>query len=87
MKKGDLSINIIIVAAIALIILVIISVLIFGTGRQITQAKSCTGLGGQCISTGESCSDLNLNTGVEDENWILHPTAQCPTDQKCCIKQ
>jgi len=84
MKKGDLSINIIIVAAIALIILVIISVLLFGTGSQINRAKSCTGLGGQCIQDGESCADIGYGS---EETWVQHYTAQCPEDQKCCIKQ
>ncbi len=85
MKKGDLSINIIIVAAISLIILVIIAVLIFGTGSQINRAKSCSGLGGMCISEGESCSDYNdAGTG---ETWVRHATAQCQdTEQFCCVK-
>jgi hypothetical protein len=85
MKKGDLSINIIIVAAIALIILVIISVLIFGTGRDIIFAKSCKGLSAdnQCIPSGGSCSDIS-----DTENWVPHPTAQCqPKEDMCCIKQ
>jgi hypothetical protein len=84
MKKGDLSINIIIVAAIALIILVIISVLVFGTGSQLSFAKSCVGLQGQCIADSDSCSDIS----TEEENWILHRTAKCQgEDLKCCIKQ
>jgi hypothetical protein len=85
MKKGDLSINIIIVAAIALIILVIISVLVFRTGGQIGTGTSCSGIGGQCIPDGQTCDDaLGYNTG---ENWVGHPTAKCSKDQKCCIKQ
>jgi len=84
MKKGDLSINIIIVAAIALIILVILSVLIFGTGGDLRRAKSCSGLQGECIGSGEVCSDKN----TEDQTWIRHYTAKCDVaDQICCIPQ
>jgi preprotein translocase subunit SecG len=83
MRKGDLSINIIIVAALALIILVIISVLLFRSGSQIGTGTSCTGLGGTCIDSGGSCSDLSQN----GETWILHPTAPCTSGMKCCVKQ
>ena len=83
MKKGELSINIIIVAAIALIILVIISVLVFRTGGQLNRGTSCTGVQGQCISDGESCSDISYDG---TETWIQHPTANCPQDQKCCVR-
>jgi hypothetical protein len=84
MKKGDLSINIIIVAAIALIILVILSVLIFGTGGDLRRAKSCDGLQGACRDAGESCSDYN----TEDQTWIRHYTAKCNIEnQICCIPQ
>lgn len=85
MKKGDLSINIIIVAAIALIILVIISVLLFGTGIEIGRAKSCSGLSqqNQCIPQGETCSEYI----ADGETWIRHATAKCPDEEVCCIKQ
>lgn len=86
MKKGDLSINIIIVAAIALIILVIISVLLFGTGSDIRRSKECMSLpAGLCITDGESCSDYNGNP--EGSVWIRHPTAECPESQICCFRQ
>ncbi|MGV8163012.1 MAG: hypothetical protein ACP5N2_06800 [Candidatus Nanoarchaeia archaeon] len=83
MKKGDLSINIIIVAAIALIILVIISVLVFRTGGQVSAGTSCEGVSGQCISDGEECSDIGYDSS---ETWIAHATAKCGQDQKCCVK-
>jgi hypothetical protein len=86
MKKGDLSINIIIVAAIALIILVIISVLIFGTGSNLRKSTSCAGVSGQCIADGESCSDKNGEP--EGSFWIRHLTAACPNEgEVCCIQQ
>lgn len=78
-KKGDLSINIIVIAAIALLILVIIAVLLIRSGGQIRDGTSCSGLGGSCE---ESCADI-----VEDGIWIPNPTAECPTGQICCVRQ
>jgi hypothetical protein len=84
MKKGDLSINIIIVAAIALIILVILSVLIFGTGISLRKSTECAGLSGQCIQEGESCSDYNSDS----QTWVRHYTAKCSEEGTfCCIPQ
>lgn len=82
MKKGDLSINIIIVAAIALLILVIISVLIFRSGGNIRDnTESCTAVGGVC----DSACDLVANDrgGV----WIPNPSRICPNQGDiCCTK-
>lgn len=85
MKKGDLSVNIIIIAAIALIILVIISVLLFGSGRNLRTGTSCSGLQGQCVDGLYGCSDIsNPEYG---EYYIRHPTAECPAGQVCCVRQ
>ena len=62
MKKGDLSINIIIVAAIALIILVIISVLVFRSGSQVSKGTSCEGVGGQC-TLDQTCAEYGEQMG------------------------
>ena len=76
-KKGDLSINIIIVAAIALIILVIISVLVFNTGGSISEGTSCEGIGGTCAT---ACSEIGGGT------FVRHPTASCVDEATvCCI--
>lgn len=84
MKKGDLSINIIVVAAIAMLILVIISVLVFRAGTGVTEGTSCEGLGGVC-TTGGCGSD---NWDLDDGRWIRHPTAKCFADSEvCCIRQ
>ncbi len=81
MKKGDMSINLIIVAAIALIILVILAVLLFTrVGGPLTNGTTCSGIGGQCIESSGNCND---DAG---EGYILHPTASCSSGQKCCIK-
>lgn len=85
-KKADLSINIIVIAAIALIILVIVSVLLFRSGGDLRQGTSCEGIGGVCVydSDYRSCSEY------ADFNYLdshrRHPTASCPNrDQFCCV--
>lgn len=82
MKKGELSINIIIVAAIALLILVIISVLIFRSGSNIRDnTESCTSVNGVCDT---SCDDVAYDRGGV---WIPNPSRICPTEGDiCCTK-
>ena len=87
-KKGDLSINIIVIAAIALIILVIVSVLIFGAGGDIRRGTSCSGIGGTCVYRTDyrSCSEY-ADFNYLDGKWERHLTADCPQDdQMCCIQ-
>jgi hypothetical protein len=78
-KKGDLSINIIIVAAIALLILVIIAVLLF---RNVANPLSdnCMASGGKCV---ESCEDLNTDT----DTYTQHSSAKCGNrPEVCCVR-
>jgi hypothetical protein len=85
MKKGELSINIIIVAAIALLVLVIVSVIFMGRmGLFNRQQSDCGAVNGQCIY-GDNCGDSGM---------AKHPSAVCyGTDNKkdpfrtCCIMQ
>lgn len=78
MKKGDLSINVIIVAAVGLLILVILAVLLFGTGGRINQGtENCASIGGKCQ---ESCSDLG------DGLWIPDYSKDCGEGIACCYK-
>ena len=78
-KKGQgISLNVIIIAAIALLVLVILSVIFMGRmGIWSTKSKECssaTGGAGACM---EAC-------GGE------YPTPidiyECPTGQQCCVK-
>lgn len=80
MKKGELSINIIVVAAIAMLILVIISVLVFRSGDGIVTGTSCEGLGDNiaaaCTTSGQ-CSEVG---------GIVNRAARCPVQGDiCCI--
>ncbi len=80
-KKAELSINIIIVAAIALLVLVIIAVLLFRSGGDLNQGtRTCAGIGGLCES---SCSDLDTGDGTV---WVLNPSKTCPNEgDHCCM--
>ncbi|MBC8501024.1 MAG: hypothetical protein H8D38_04650 [DPANN group archaeon] len=79
-RKGQgLSINVIIIAAIALLVLVILSVLLIRGGANIVEGTSCRGVGGQCAV---SCSQLSTGTTV----YTPHSTAKCETEgEVCCI--
>lgn len=82
MKKGDLSVNIIVIAAIALLILVIIAALLFGAFGDFREGQSCEGIGGQCVDLfqGETCAERL------GEGWTRHPTASCEVSgETCCI--
>ena len=74
-KKGQgISMNVIIIAAIALLVLVILSVLVLNTGGKIGLGTSCDGI------QGSDCRD------VCEEGYITEITKSC-TDktEKCCI--
>lgn len=84
MKKGDLSMGVIIGAAIALLILVIISVMIFRTGGSLTKGTSCESLNDEafCIDQGEKCSEYSDNNGNPMKS---HLGGSCANDGVCCI--
>jgi hypothetical protein len=77
-KKGvELSMNLIIVAAIALLVLVIIAILVLRGGTNIAEGTACTAKpGGQCVAADQDCG-----TGQ-----IVLPGGGCPAQTpKCCI--
>ncbi len=72
-RKGELSINIIIVAAIALLVLVIIAALLIKQSSKVEKVVSkCGGGIGHC--------DVSCNT---NEQEVPDPT--CNNGQVCCI--
>ena len=78
-KKGsEMSMNVIIIAAIALLVLVILAVLLLQKGGDLSESTSCEGLGGECLPA-ENC---NLPS-------IPKPDAGCVKRMgegyKCCI--
>ena len=82
MKKGDMSINIIVIAAIALLVLVIISILLFRSGGGLREGTSCTGIGGTCWDE-PTCQGMS---DYSDASYRPNPTAECPQGQYCCIQ-
>jgi hypothetical protein len=81
MKKGDLSIQVIVVAAIALIVLVVLIVIFTGRmGTWGTQSANCELKGGKCAV---ECGNAQYGT----TDFPIPFTDKCPTEgDKCCIK-
>jgi hypothetical protein len=76
-KKGDISMNMIIMAIIALLVLAIVAFLIFRAGGDVEEAKSCQILGGDCQS-GNAC---------DDDFPVRSPGGTCSEpEQFCCVK-
>ena len=70
--------NVIIIAAIALLVLVILSVLVLRAGGNINEGTSCQNLQGARCEL--SCSD------IEGGTWVENPSHGCSDeDMKCCI--
>tara|TARA_Y100000310_G_scaffold287358_1_gene312189 strand:- start:1169 stop:1432 length:264 start_codon:yes stop_codon:yes gene_type:complete len=82
-KKGQgISINVIIVAAIALLVLVVLSVIFIGR-VDIFSRKS-----NECASFGSNtvCAD-SCGAGDAEDFPTPHPTLSCATEgQSCCLK-
>lgn len=77
MKKGDLSMGVIIGAAIALLILVLLSVLLFRAGGTVVEGTSCTS------TDGAYCELLDIEC---EQGYTRNPGLTCPVeDEKCCI--
>jgi len=83
-KAQGLSMNVIIIAAIALLVLVILAVLILRAGRGVTEGTGCKGIGGTCYS---SCEDL-----IQDQGgmWVKNlpnsgKDGGCASDEVCCV--
>ena len=74
MKKGEMSMAVIIGAAIALLILVIISVLLFGSFDSLNQGTSCesASIGGYCSDPDIGCdsSEIRSNNNCDDPDYI-----------------
>lgn len=73
-KGQGLSMNVIIIAAISLLVLVVLAVLLFGSAGDVNDAKSCEGnvIGGSCAPSCQSGSIAVIASGCADQ-------------QKCCV--
>jgi len=78
MRRGELSLNIIVIAAIALIVLVVLSVIFIGRGqlfqRGLNQCK------GTCLSRGSVCDGAEVPTNNCDDG--KKPPVK---DGICCV--
>jgi hypothetical protein len=74
MKRGEISMEVIIIAAIALLVLVILSVLIIRSGGKVAQ---------ECVNVGGTCQSGTLPTDCTDGK-IYSPNS-CGSGQVCCI--
>ena len=72
MKRGEISMEVIIIAAIALLILVILSFLIINKGGQVDKGTSCRSLGGTCQS------ECDPQTSQESP-------LSCEQGEVCCV--
>lgn len=71
MRRGELSMEVIVIAALALLVLVILAVLVIRSGVQANAAQKCESLGGECRSSCGPGEARTLNA--------------CGEDQECCI--
>lgn len=80
-KKGtELSMNVIIIAAIAILVLVILAVFVFRTGNQVDKGTGCESLGGKCMPA--PCGSTNPTYKIH--NVALDGT--CSVDvYQCCM--
>jgi len=79
-KAQGISVNVIIIAAIALLVLVILAVLILRSGGQVSDGTGCIGGGGTCMQPNQPC----------DSGFIEHISQSgtrggCQENAKCCI--
>lgn len=75
-KAQGLSLNTIIIAALALIVLVVLSVIFIGKTNQFSQeVKDCRNKGGKCF---DAC-------GIDDAEDYPTRIASCSEEQDCCV--
>ena len=75
-KNGaELTMNVIIIAAIGLLVLVILAVMLFGAGESINEGTSCASIraGAECKS---SCDTGEIRAAG---------SGSCPVDTYCCL--
>lgn len=71
MKKGALSINTVVIATIAILVLAVLSFLVYSTMQDWNTASACTAQGGRCVdqtaNNGNPCGeDSRLGSPSEE---------------------
>lgn len=79
-RRGtELSMNVIIIAAIAVLVLVILAMFVFRSADRTDKGTGCTGLGGSCDFTAtQKCSGAYPIPGIAFDS-------SCGTGKKCCL--
>ena len=82
-KAQGLSMNVIIIAAIALLILIILAVLILRAGRGVSDQTGCVGIGGFCSD--DPCREVE--GGIYIKNMANSgKSGGCADEQDCCVE-
>ena len=81
-KKGELSITVIVVAAIALLVLVILAYLVIKSGGNIREGTKCKSLGGTCVPLVQGKEPYQV---CEENGMIYSPGQDCAQNEVCCI--
>ena len=81
-KKGvEISMNVLIIAAIGLLVLVVLSIIFLGRiGTFGQKSGDCEVQGGLC---GEKCGEPGTPTAEYQQR---NPLLTCPENQVCCLK-
>jgi hypothetical protein len=85
MKKAQgLSMNVVIIAALALLVLVVLAVIFLTrTGVWTRESVNCRTQGGVCVSAGDTCPDT---APTQYNSWkCLKADGSVDTDLKCCV--
>jgi hypothetical protein len=83
MKKGQsMSLNVIVVAALVILVLIVLSVIFIRSGGSFTNnVGSCEVQGGKCAAV---CGDAGYGT---EDYTVQRGDLQCPTEgEKCCLQ-
>lgn len=77
MKRGEISMEVIIIAAIALLVLVILSVLVIRSGGKVAQ---------ECTNARGTCYPGSMPTDCPEESGLIYSPNSCQKDYVCCVK-
>jgi len=83
MKKAELSINVVVIASIAVIILVILVYLVLDALGVIKPATSCEGKQGVCISDYYNSCDEYFESS--DRTYVRDMGSKCDQNMICCM--
>ncbi len=85
-KKADLSINVVIVAILALLVLVVLSLIFMGRLKIFaTQTGDCLQNGGSCIRADTVSTSCSGDFQKVQSNLACYENGKVSKDYSCCI--